>query len=110
MRGDFRAAHGTESVRDLLVVRLRTDAGDGWGECGAGTAPTYAPEFTAGAHLVVRDHLAPRLLAATAGPLHAADVATALAGVDGHHMAKAALEMAVLDAELRAEGRSLASH
>jgi O-succinylbenzoate synthase len=40
----------------------------------------------------------------------AEEVGPALSGVKGHQMAKAALEMAVLDAQLRAEGRSLASY
>ena len=43
-----------------------------------------------------------------AGPLRATDVAGVLAPFKGHRMAKAALEAAVLDAELRAEGRSFA--
>src|SRR5204862_7511858 len=45
------------------------------------------------------------------GPdVDAASVAEVLAPIKGHRMAKAALEMAVLDAELRASGTSLASH
>ena len=45
---------------------------------------------------------------AAAPRLNASLVAPALAPFKGHRMAKAALEMAVLDAELRAEGRPLA--
>jgi o-succinylbenzoate synthase len=52
-------------------------------------------------------HLLPRLVAG--GPLEAADVAPRLAKLHGHPMAKGALEMAVLDAQLRAKGQSLAS-
>lgn len=102
----FEAAHGTERERDLLLVRVRTDTGEGWGECGALAAPTYTSEYVDGAHAVLRDHLAPRLLAA--GPIGAEDVASLLAPVKGHRMAKAAMETAVLDAGLRSEGRSLA--
>ena len=51
-------------------------------------------------------HLLPRLVAG--GPLEAADVAPRLAKLHGHPMAKGALEMAVLDAQLRAEDRSFA--
>lgn len=101
----FEAAHGSERERDLLLVRVRTDAGDGWGECGALAAPTYTSEYVDGAHAVLRDHLAPRLLAA--GPVHAEEVGGLLAPVKGHRMAKAALETAVLDAQLRSQGRSL---
>src|SRR4029077_14637447 len=38
--------------------------------------------------------------------LVASDVATLLRPIHGHHMAKAAIEMAVLDAELRPRGES----
>jgi o-succinylbenzoate synthase len=89
-------------------VRVLADGVDGWGECVAGTQPLYSSEYTAGAHDVAREHLLPRLFAA--GVRHADDVAPALAAVQGHRMAKAAIEAAVLDAELRAAGRSLADH
>jgi O-succinylbenzoate synthase len=68
----------------------------------------YSSEYTAACGDVTRDHLLPRLFAA--GVRHAADVAPALAEVQGHRMAKAAIEAAVLDAELRATGVSMASH
>ncbi len=69
--------------------------------------PTYTAEWVDGAHEVTRRFLLP--------PLHrhdlcAADVAPLLHGIKGHPMAKAAIEAAVLDAELRAAGVSLATH
>jgi len=57
---------------------------------------------------VVEHHLLPRILARER--IGAADLEGALAPVRGHRMAKAALEMAWLDLELRAAGRSLAEH
>jgi O-succinylbenzoate synthase len=69
--------------------------------------PLYSSEFVDSAEAVTRDHLLPRLFAA--GTLEATAVAGLLAPVRGHPMAKAALEMAVLDAELRATGRSFGS-
>jgi O-succinylbenzoate synthase len=104
----FGSAHGTTTVRRALLVRARTDTGDGWGECVAPEAPGYSDEYLAGAHLVLRDHLVPRLLAA--GQLDADRGAELLGAVPGHRMAKAALEVALLDAELRCAGVSLASH
>jgi len=104
----FRTSAGTWSERDVLLVRVLGDGVEGWGECVAPGDPSYSPEYTAGAHAVARDHLLPRLFAA--GVRHAADVAGALEGVRGHAMAKAAIEAAVLDAELRAAGRGLAEH
>lgn len=104
----FVTAHGTSREREMLLVRVRTDEGDGWGECAAPAEPTYTGEYVEGAHHVVVGHLAPRLLAVP-GPVGPGDVARVLAGIRGHRMAKAALEMAVMDAALRAAGLSLAA-
>lgn len=156
----FETSFGRETVREVLLVHVVTDAGEGWGECVAGRDPFYSGEYVDGAASVIERYLAPALLrrrheaefeehgrmsgvliddpsrsagvwvddreqqaagtdrhaaAAAAGgaaasiasvPL-AASVASALAFVAGHRMAKGALEAAVLDAELRAQGRSM---
>lgn len=108
----FQTSFGTWDVRDILLVRVvaHGPAGevDGWGECTAGTQPLYSSEYTDAAQAVTRDHLLPRLF--RAGVSHGSEVAPTLAAVQGHRMAKAAIEAAVLDAELRAAGRSLATH
>jgi O-succinylbenzoate synthase len=104
----FRTSFGTEDARDILLVRVTTGEAEGWGECVAGAEPLYSPEYADGAQHVIREHLLPRLLAAP--DLAAHRVGPALAAVKGHPMAKAALEMAVLDAQLRARGVALAEH
>jgi O-succinylbenzoate synthase len=100
----FRTALGTDRERDALVVRVATDDGEGWGECVAPREPFYAPEWVGGAQAVIREFLGPLLLA---DPVSSETVGARLARVKGHPMAKAALEMAVLDAELRTAGLSL---
>ena len=102
---DFLVA---DRIRTGELVRVLADGVEGWGECVAGTEPTYSSEYTAGAHAVAVEHLVPRLLAADVR--HGADVEPALAGIRGHRMAKAAIEAAVLDAELRSARTSLADH
>jgi len=104
----FRTSFGTETHRDVLLIRVLTPDAEGWGECVAMNEPLYSSEYVDGAELVVRRHLLPRLWAA--GPLEGAGVGPALAAVRGHHMAKCAIELAVLDAELRAAGVPLARH
>lgn len=104
----FRTGLGETWERDALLVKVTTAEGEGWGECTAMNEPTYTSEYVDGAHHVMRHHLLPRLLSAP--EVTSAAVATALAPVKGHPMAKAALEMAVLDAELRSAGVSLARH
>lgn len=102
----MRTGLGTDAFREVLLVRLVTAEAEGWGECAALATPLYTAEYVEGAASVLRAHLVPRLAAVT--DLDGAGVGSALAGVRGHRMAKAALEMAVLDAELRASGLSLA--
>jgi len=99
---------GTMTERDALLVRVELGGVEGWGECVAEVAPTYSSEYVEGAWDVLRRFLVPALLAAA--PSRGAEVAGALAAFKGHRMAKAGLEAAVLDAELRAAGVSLAEH
>ena len=104
----FRTSESLLERRDVLLVRVITQETDGWSECAAMNEPFYSAEYTDGAHAVVRDHLVPRLLRRK--DLRASEVAGWLAPIKGHSMAKAAVETAVLDAELRADGISLASY
>lgn len=104
----FETSFGTQYDREVVLVRVEIDGREGWGECVTLADPFYSPEYNAGAALIIRDYLAPAL--AASGDLDAAHVAPALARVKGHRMAKAALELAVLDAELRAAEVPLARY
>jgi O-succinylbenzoate synthase len=92
-----RAAHGTETDRQVVLVRVGLgDGTSGWGECPTLTHPTYAAEYTAGAFALLRDEVVPWLLGGPgAGPV-------------GHPMATAAVLTAHLDATLRQQGVALA--
>jgi O-succinylbenzoate synthase len=94
----FRTARAATNVKDALLVRVRTTAGIGWGECTAPAGPEYDGETIDGARLALRDHLLPRAFAGAG-----------LDDVRGHRAARAALECALLDARLRAENVSLAT-
>ena len=94
----FRTAKATTAVKEALLVRVRTAAGVGWGECTAQVTPAYDGETIDDARLALRDHLLPRAFAGAG-----------LDDVRGHTSARAALECALLDARLRAEGISLAA-
>lgn len=104
----IRSARGVETVRDALLVRVYGPDTEGWGECVAMAEPGYTEEYVDGAHEVLRRWLAPAALAA--GDVDGPSLAEIFGLVAGHRMAKAALELAVLDADLRAAHRSLASH
>ncbi|MGD1012235.1 MAG: o-succinylbenzoate synthase [Acidimicrobiales bacterium] len=106
LRAPFRSPLGSEAARDAIVVRVGSDRGEGWGECVAGADPLYSSEYVDSAWLTMRRYLAPKLLATA--DLSATDVPRLLGEVKGHRMAKAALEMGVLDAQLQLLGVSFA--
>jgi O-succinylbenzoate synthase len=104
----FETSFGRQTAREVLLVRVITDAGDGWGECVAMADPVYSSEYVDGCDAVIRGYLGPALL--TARTVRAADVAGVFGFVIGHRMAKAAVEAAVLDAQLRAAGISFGEY
>jgi O-succinylbenzoate synthase len=104
----FRTSFGIETQRDILLVRVETPDSEGWGECVAAAEPLYSAEYADGAQQVIERFLLPRLFELT--EIDAAGVSPALHAIKGHSMAKGALEMAILDAELRTAGVSFAKH
>ncbi len=104
----FRTAQGSQDERVALLVRVSTPDGEGWADCGVSPEPLHEPEFLTGTRAVLAEYLVPMLRAAP--EVTAARVRPLLAAVKGHQMAKAALETAVLDAELRAAGLSFARY
>ena len=102
----FETSFGVQTERDILLLKAITSSGEGWGECVATEEPVYSSEYIEAAQHVLVHHLLPRLL--DQPMIAAADVARLLRPVHGHPMAKSALEMAILDAELRAKGSSFA--
>lgn len=104
----FETSFGVQTERDVLLLKAFTDRGEGWGECVAGEEPTYSAEYVDGAQQVLIEHLLPRLFAQK--ELSAEAVGAVLRPVHGHNMAKSAIEMAILDAELRARGESFAHY
>ncbi|MEV4669718.1 o-succinylbenzoate synthase [Microbacterium sp. LWO12-1.2] len=112
----FTTSFSTQTERRPLLVRITASRDGrtvtGWGECVALFDPSYSPEYLDGAREMLRRFLVPSLLEwQDAGRTVTAEtVAAATAHVVGHRMAKAALEMAVLDAGLRLDDRRFADH
>ena len=105
----FTTSFGTETVREVIVVRALTADGDGWGEIVTQDAPLYSSEYTQGAWDVATRWLIPALLGQASGARQKMSPAI-LHPFVGHRMAKAGLELAVLDAALRAEARPLGEY
>ena len=104
----FETSFGVQTERDVLLLKAITSDGVGWGECVAGEEPTYSSEYVDGSQHVLIHHLLPRLL--DQASLDAEDVGRVLRPVHGHQMAKAAIEMAILDAQLQAQNESFAKY
>jgi o-succinylbenzoate synthase len=102
----FRVSSGTLWTKSALLLRVVTEDGEGWGECVADEEPLYSYEHLEASLEVLRRFLIPAL--SRLDELTAADVLPALRRFRGYRMAKAALEMGILDAELRARGIPLA--
>ncbi len=83
--------------RRVLLITLHSDGIEGWGECVAGEDPFYSSEYMETAWPVIKEYLAPMLMAK---PVDGGrDVPAVLRRVTGHRMAKGALENAVWDME-----------
>ncbi|MDQ1135381.1 O-succinylbenzoate synthase [Microbacterium sp. SORGH_AS 1204] len=104
----FTTSFGTETVREVIVVAAETGDGRGWGEVVTMAAPLYSSEYTESAWDVLARYLAPALLERRT--LSPEEVPGILHPFVGHRMAKAGLELAIIDAALRAEGRSFAQY
>src|SRR3954451_23299024 len=63
----FRTSFGTQTDRDILLVRAMTPDGEGWAECVALSEPTYSPEYVDMAQHVIRRFLVPALPADVTG-------------------------------------------
>jgi O-succinylbenzoate synthase len=105
LRSPFETSFGVSHHRQCVVIRLRGDGWEGWGECVAGASPGYSYETTSTAWHILVDFLLPELFR---GPVVGIDgFVERIAGVRGHPMARAAVQMALWDAQGRIEGKSL---
>ena len=104
----FRTSFGTQEARDVLLVEVVSEGVSGWAECVAMEWPGYSYEYTDGAVDVLVEHLIPAVTSDRVLDPH--EVHRRLRRFQGHPMAKAALETAVLDCWLRQRGQSLADY
>jgi o-succinylbenzoate synthase len=99
----FRTSFGVETARDLLYIEVSGDGITGWGECVAMSEPMYSSEFVDGCEEVLRRFMLPLVQNNTT----AESFTESVRGIRGHFMAKAVLETALLDFQLRRVGVSL---
>ncbi len=105
----FRTSFGTQLARELLLMKITTHEGsEGWAECVAMETPLYSPEYTAGCQDAIERFLLPTIF--EFGDIRPEEVAGALRPFLSHQMAKATLETAILDAQLKLDGISFGSY
>jgi O-succinylbenzoate synthase len=103
----FRTSMGVATRKECVLVRVEDDDAEGWGECVADVEPDFGAEWNGSAWEMLTRFLGPAVL--RAGELSAGSLDRVFAPWRGNRMAKAALIDAVVDAELRARGESLAA-
>lgn len=105
----FRTSFGTQTSREVLMVKVTNENGTvGWAECVAMSEPLYSPEYVIGCLDLMKRFLIPALRAKES--ITAEDVPVVLKPFLGGQMAKAALETAILDAQLKDKGIALAKY
>ncbi|NIM51669.1 MAG: o-succinylbenzoate synthase [Gemmatimonadales bacterium] len=108
LKEPFRISSGAAHERRVLLVELRdADGVVGWGECPAGETPHYSPETVDTAWLAIQRWIAPLVVGQRYDA--PADLYPTLRGaIRGHHMARAAVEMAAWELTARARDVPLA--
>ena len=102
----FETSFGRVHDRAFLLVTVDGEGEVGYGECVAEQQPYYSSETTATAWHLIEDFIAPAVLGVEFA--HPREVYPALRRIRGHHMAKAAVEMAAWDLFARQQDAPLA--
>src|SRR4051794_10702377 len=98
----FETSFGRVVDRQFIVVTVEDDGVAGVGECVADANPYYSAETNRTAWHIIVDFIAPVVLGRRFD--HPRDIFAALGAIRGHHMAKAAVEMAAWDLFARQQG------
>ena len=101
----FETSFGSIDSRLVFLVSLEGNGLRGWGEVVAAEEPRYSYETVGTARHVIRDYLAPAMLARPLTDL--ADLRARFAPFRGHNMAKAGLELAYMDLLAQTNKQSL---
>jgi O-succinylbenzoate synthase len=101
----FETSFGRIDHKECILVELHADGLVGYGESAVERDPGYNYETTGTAWHILKDFVAPLILGQDV--LDAADYQRRIAGIRGHHLAKAGVEMAIWDLLGKRDGVSL---
>ena len=107
LKAPFETSFGVEHDRDAVIVRLRAEGIEGWGECVAGAFPGYSYETVGTAWHVLEEFFVPAVLGQDVKDVD--DLRGRIVPFRGHPLARAGLELALWDLLGRARGASLAT-
>ena len=107
LKSPFQTSFGVELDRDCVILCLRSEGLEGWGECVASSYPGYNYETTETAWHVLRDFFIPAVLGVPIGDIQS--YRDSISHYRGHNLARAGLEMTIWDWLGKASGQSLSS-
>jgi o-succinylbenzoate synthase len=101
----FETSFGRIDDKHFIIVRVDGEGATGYGECVADVDPYYSAETNDTAWHIITEFIAPRVVGAEF--THPREIFPALKAIRGHHMAKAAVEMAAWDLYAKQRGEPL---
>lgn len=101
----FATSFGSIDHKECILVRLEAEGLIGYGESSVERDPGYNYETTGTAWHILKDFVAPLILGQEVSD--AKDFQRCVAGIRGHHLAKAGVEMALWDLLGKRDGQSL---
>src|SRR5688572_17593462 len=101
----FETSFGRETDRQCIILTIQAEGLTGYGECVASRDPGYSYETTGTTWHILKDFIAPLILGQDVQ--NADDFQKRVERIRGHHLAKAAVEMALWDLLGKRDGKSL---
>ena len=101
----FATSFGSIDHKECILVELHADGLTGYGESAVERDPGYNYETTGTAWHILKEFVAPLVLGQDL--VDAADFQRRVAGIRGHYLAKAGVEMALWDLLGKRDGKSL---
>ena len=98
-------AYGSQDNIESVFVKIESGGTAGWGECAPSPLPVYNSEFSAGAFLVAKDIISPRLIGKKI--VSSEILQEILSDLKGHQFAKSAFDGAWWDAHSQLQGTPL---
>lgn len=91
----FETSFGRETTRECIIIEIHSEGLIGYGECVAAHDPGYSYETVGTSLHILKDFILPLTLKKEIKDAN--DFQKKVAGIRGHHLAKAGFEMAIWD-------------